>query len=182
MQFSAPGVAGAPSSQEAYKIFSAAGRRTVPDGTNTRDAASLHESTTELLTSINAPGTVLTGVAPNGLQIGWVRSGIGDASTTPNYYAVGFFTTFSRYVDASRALGGIRVVPIKSSAPNQAELTLVDSVRAVGAMTDKDLNDLADLGTTICIQNSAGSMHAFLDLGGNLRQQSSDMNIKNGGC
>jgi hypothetical protein len=176
LQVGAAGVTGAPSPKESYRVMSVVGRRRVVAGGGLRDVGSLNESTTVLLTDVNAPGTVTTGVAPNGLQVGWIRVG---GTSSPDYYAVGFFTTFSRYVDASVSVsGGVQVIPVVGSGYNQTDVNLVVPVSNIGASSA----GAPASGVVICIQNSAATMHAELNLGGNLRQQSSDVNIKNGGC
>jgi hypothetical protein len=174
IQFGAKNIPGTSNSFQGYRVLSVAGRRTVIDGAHRRDVQSLNESTTEPIASSTAPSAVTTGILPNGLQIGWIKAG-----GTP-YGAVGFFTSFSQNVDASKALGGVQVIPIPGTSLDTLETPadLLIPIRNVGISSAVPPAG----GVIVCIEDGSQTIHARLNLSGNLRKESSNVIIENGRC
>jgi hypothetical protein len=162
-----------------YRTFSIAGKRLH----NGRPVTNLDDADPQAIYRSGAASVAVDAttdhVMPYGLKIKSVEYSHG--ATMDNVVFVGFFTDFAGASIAGDIESGARnvdVIPINTGNGDfnkNAAASQISNNVASGAKNPDD-------GVKVCVENSAGSNHAFLEIGGNLRQLTTNLNIYSGAC
>ena len=172
MHFGANDVPGNPT-ESSMRVYSVVGRRQINIPGGTRDVFNLAESETRPLPTSQEVRV------PGGMLVRWVRvGGVGGADVG----LVGYFTNFTKYSDESKSLlesaaRNVDTVPIPF-ALNQGSGAAENAIRTQAPTAAKN----PDNGVVVCVQSQGSRFYALMNLGGNLKQLSNDVQILSGVC
>lgn len=163
---------------ESLRILTVAGRRQIMVAGNAKDVTNLGQSLTEPVIDTNEELVI-----PNGIEIKWVRyNGVNDVG------AVGFFTNFTQYNNPTATASlldpsarNVNVIPVPGTLINQSQGDVVSDIKAMAAQDSTLPKDPAG-GVTVCLESGSGNLFVLLNIGGNLRQLTSDIDIQGGVC
>jgi hypothetical protein len=190
---------------EGYRIFTVAGRRVVEVGGSRKETTNLMESRTVPLAQKYGADATRNHVIPNGIRVRWVRYNTAQGVSPQlgiNVRSVGFFTNFAQYNEFNPDLlettaRNVDVLPITANGLGPAglinEKDQAHAADEIYAMTDGSPSTVSDKavidntlnpagGVTVCLESGYGDLYVLLNLGGNLRQLTSDINIQGGKC
>jgi len=173
MQFGANDLNPANPQESSMRVHSVVGRRQIAVPGGTRDVFNLAESETRPLPSSEQVRI------PGGMLVRWVR--VGGVGGT-NVALVGYFTNFTKYSDESKSLlesaaRNVDTVPIPF-AFNQDSTAAQNAIRTQAPTAAKN----PDNGVVVCLQSQGSRFYALMNLGGNLKQLSNDIQIMPGVC
>jgi hypothetical protein len=167
--------------REKIRIFSVAGRRQATSGGTTHDSFGLTDSGSEPITGATDVITI-----PNGIRVDWVRynnSGGSPITAGTPTGAVGFFTNFTKYSDTNAstletAARNVNVLPFNGFSLDRPEGDAITAIRNSATSIQNPSG-----GITACLSTGVNTrLHVFVNIGGNLRQLTNDIEILGGPC
>jgi len=164
-------------SKKSYRVFSVAGRR-LAEG-ETRDVVELTEAMPVALSPSssrpNNPDLTSIYVNPYGITTEWIR--YVPQSIGVKVGAIGFFTNFDSNNQLESDARNVNVIPIINTGLEQTMLAMAESIK-----TANEIHENPPEGLIICLDSSNKRNHALLTIGGNLRQLTTNLEIKADVC
>ena len=161
-----------------YNVYNVVGLRQAPGSNPRREAGGFSDAHPTAIMGGSLDNIVEEEQIPAGLSVASMTYSTGGAPTP--IAAIGFFSTFGSYQSGglqSNSLG-VNVVPL---AAGGADSTPVQVQTAIQGLNNTSAQNPRG-GVAICMNSVTSRQHAVLTIGGNDRQLTTDLAIRNNSC